>query len=90
MLQEGERTRWQRKFKINNFKGKKKNNKSAFICGLYLRSHTLLNDWIINYGCMNHMCFENKNFENFHKYKNDAIVIGDNSILEFQGIGVIA
>ena len=32
------------------------------------------------------MCFEKAKFENFHKYIKDGIVIGDNSILEVQGI----
>ena len=36
--------------------------------------------------CTNHLCFEKDKFENFHKYKKDAVVIGDNSIFEVQGI----
>ena len=32
------------------------------------------------------MCYEKNKFKNFHKYKKDAIVIGDNSILDVQRI----
>jgi len=31
------------------------------------------------------MYFEKVKFENFHKYRKDAIMIGDHSILEVQG-----
>ena len=44
-------------------------------------------DWIVDFGCTNHLCFEKYKFENFHKYRKDAIVIEDNSIFEFQRIG---
>ena len=32
------------------------------------------------------MCFEKAKFENFHKYRKDVVVKGDNSILEVHGI----
>lgn len=32
------------------------------------------------------MCFEKVKFENIHKHRKNAIVIGDNSILKVQGI----
>ena len=32
------------------------------------------------------MYFEKDKFKIFHKYRKDAIVIGDNSIIEVQGI----
>ena len=35
------------------------------------------------------MCYEKEKFENFHKYKKDAVVIGDNSVLDVQGIGSV-
>jgi len=34
-------------------------------------------------------CFEKDKFENFHKYRKDAVVIGDSSILEVKGIGSV-
>jgi len=33
--------------------------------------------------------FQKNKFENFHKYIKDAVVLGDNSVLEFQGIGSV-
>ena len=35
------------------------------------------------------MCYEKNKFENFHKYKKDVVVIGDNSVLDVQGIGSV-
>ena len=35
------------------------------------------------------MCYEKDKFENFHKYKKDVVVIGDNSVLDVQGIGSV-
>lgn len=32
------------------------------------------------------MLYEKTKFENLHKYKKDAVVIGDNSTLDVQGI----
>ena len=49
---------------------------------LYSMSHTFSSDWIIDSGFTNHLCFEKEKFENFHKYRKDTIVIGDNSTLE--------
>jgi len=35
------------------------------------------------------MSFERNKFENFHKHRKDAIVIGNNSMIEVQGIGSV-
>jgi len=52
-------------------------------------SCSFLSNWTVDFGCINHPCFEKDKFENFHKYKKYAIVLGDNSILEVQGIGSV-
>ena len=46
-------------------------------------------DWIVDSRCTNHLCFEKDKFENFHKYRKYAVVIGENSILKVQGIGSV-
>ena len=61
----------------------------GLITAFYSLSRTFSTDWIVDSGCNNHLCFEKNKFENFHKYKKDAMVIGDNSILEVQGIGSV-
>jgi len=53
---------------------------------LYSMFHSFSSNWIIGSVCTNHLCFEKKKFENFHKYKKDAVVIGDSFTLEVQGI----
>jgi len=73
---------------VKKFKGKK-NIKVGFIASLYSMSHSFLTDWIVDFGCTNHLCFEKNKFENFHKYIKDAVVIGDNYILEVQEIGSV-
>jgi len=55
----------------------------------YSLSRTLSSEWIVDSGCTTHLCFEKEKFENFHKYRKDAVVIGDNSTLEVQGIGSV-
>ena len=70
---------------VNNFKGKK-NIQAGLVSALYSMTRSFSIDWIVDSRCTNHLCFENDNFENFHKYRKDAVVIGDNSILEVQGI----
>ena len=75
--------------KSNNFNNKNKNKKFGYVATHYTKSHSNSSDWIIDSGCTNHMCFERAKFENFHKYRKDAVVIGDNSILEVQGIGSV-
>ena len=71
---------------MKNFNNKKKNKHSSDVATYYSMIQTILNDWIVDFGCTNHICFENDKFKNFHKYKKDAVVIGDNSILEVQRI----
>jgi len=73
---------------VRNFKGKK-NVHAGLATMLYSLSHTLSSKWIVDSGCNNHLCFEKEKFENFHKYRKDVVVIGDNSTLEFQGIGSV-
>lgn len=41
---------------LNNFKGKR-NHKSAYVCGIYSKPHTLTNDWVVDSGCNDHMSF---------------------------------
>ena len=43
----------------------------------------------IGSGCTNHMCFNKDKFQNLHKHKNDFFVIGDDTKIEFEGIGNI-
>jgi len=62
---------------------------TELVTTFYSLSHTFSTDWIVDSGCTNHLCFEKDKFENFHKYKKDAVVLGDNSILEVQGIGSV-
>ena len=47
---------------------------------------SFLINWIIDFGCTNYLCFEKAKFGNFHKYRKYVVMIGDNSILEVQGI----
>ena len=70
------------------FKGKK-NKKGAYVCALYSKSYTFSNDWVVDSSCTNHTSFERNKFENFHKHRKDAIVIGNNSMIEVQGIGSV-
>lgn len=74
---------------MNNFKVKKNKKKSAYVYDLYSKSNTFSNDWIVDLGCTTHMSFKRNKFENFHRHKKDALVIGNNSMLEVQGIGSI-
>ena len=55
----------------------------------YFLTRSFSIDWIVDSGYTNHLCFEKDKFKNFYKYKKDAIVIGDNSILEVQRIGSV-
>jgi len=73
---------------VRNFKGKK-NVHAGCAMAFYSLSRTLSSKWIVDSGCTNHLCFEKEKFKNFHKYQKDAIVIGDNSTLEVQGIGSV-
>ena len=73
---------------VRNFKGKK-NIHAGLAMAYYSMSQTLSFEWIVNSGCTNHLCFEKKKFEDFHKYRKDTVVIGDNSTLEVQGIGSV-
>jgi len=73
---------------VRNFKGKK-NVHVGLATMLYSMSRTLSSEWIVDSSCTNHLCFEKEKFENFYKYQKDAIVIGDNSTLEVQGIGSV-
>ena len=73
---------------VKNFNNKKKNKHAASVA-YYSVTQTISNDWIVDSGCTNHMCYEKNKFENFHKYKKDAVVIGDNSILDVQEIGSV-
>ena len=61
----------------------------GLVFSFYSLTCSFSTDWIVDSGCTNHLCFEKDKFENFHKYKKDAVVIGDNSILEVQGIGSV-
>ena len=72
-----------------NFNNKKKNKHPVGVAAYYSMTQTISNDWIVDSRCTNHMCYEKNKFENFHKYKKDAVVIGDNSILDVQGIGSV-
>ena len=70
---------------MKNFNNKKKNKHSANVAAYYFMTQTISNDWIIDSGCTNHMCYEKSKFENFHKYKKDAIVIDDILSSMFKG-----
>jgi len=67
--------------KSNKSNDNKKNNNFSYVFTFYSNSHTFSNDWIIYFGCTNHMYYEKIKVENFHKYRKDAIMIGDNSFL---------
>jgi len=53
---------------IKKFKGKK-NVHVGFAVMLYSMSHSFSSDWIVDYGCTNHLCFEKEKFENIHKLR---------------------
>lgn len=75
--------------KSNNFNEKKNKMNSTYVYAFYSKSLYFSNDWIVDFGCTNHMYFEKVKFENFHKYRKYAIVMDDNSVLEFEGIGSV-
>lgn len=52
-------------------------------------THSFSIDWIVDFGCTNHLSFKKDKFKDFHKYKKDAIVIGDNLVPEIQGFGSV-
>jgi len=52
---------------VRNFKGKK-NVHTDFAMVLYSMYCILSSEWIVDFGCTNHLCFEKEKFENFHKY----------------------
>jgi len=43
----------------------------------------------VDLGCTNHISFERNKFEKFHKHRKNEVVIGDNLMLEVQGIGSV-
>lgn len=59
---------------------------TGLVTAFYFLSCTFSSNWIVDSGCTNHLYFEKDKFEIFYKYKKDAVVIGDNSILEVQRI----
>ena len=56
---------------------------------LYSMTNSNMSKWIIDSGCTNHMCFEKHKFETLRKHKANSVIIGDNSKLKVEGIGLV-
>lgn len=84
---------WYKKKKKGNSIGKNKfkgnTNKYQpydYVYTLYSQCNFLFDEYILDFGCTNHMCCQKEEFQSLYKQRSNSILIGNNTKSEVHGI----